>query len=63
MNNFVNGPILFVGEGDFSLALSLRKILHRNIDIVASTLLSQDEVCCLHRNSQENIQSLRDLGE
>lgn len=62
MNSFVKGPILFVGEGDFSLALSLRKTLSRDIDIFASTLLSESDVCSLHRNSEANINSLRNQG-
>lgn len=62
MNKISSGPILLVGEGDFSLSLSLRKVLPNNVEIFASSLLSENKVFSLHQNSQTNVRTLFDLG-
>ena len=64
MDNVV-GNVLLVGDGDFSFTVAYAsKLKTRNdISIHTSTLLEQSELFKLHKNAEENVATLKALGE
>ncbi len=62
MNVGVRGNVLLVGEGDFSLSVSLLRYLDKADSITSSSLLTQQEIA-LHKHADNNIQVLKQKGK
>ena len=60
MNRLCDGPLLLLGEGDFSLSVALNKQLP-HVPMVSSALLDQDSIN-IHKKALENIEILRIKG-
>ena len=56
-----DGPVLLVGEGDFSLTVALTKYLS-NVPITTSSLLKQEEIQH-HQDAEKHLQTLQEKGE
>ncbi len=61
MNRPLKGSVLLVGEGDFSLSVSIATQLP-GATMVTSSLLDQQQIG-LHRNALQNIDTLRLQGK
>jgi len=61
MNSPCSGDVLLVGEGDFSLTLSLHHAYLESSNITATCLLTQQGID-LHKNAKQNIRILEDGG-
>lgn len=63
MNRPFRGQLLLVGEGDFSLSVSLLSSLTRNLwGNITSTSFESDVTILKHKSAIDNIQLLRQQG-
>lgn len=63
MNRPFRGQLLLVGEGDFSLSVSLLSSLPRNLwGNITSTSFESDVTILKHKSATDNIQLLRQHG-
>lgn len=63
MNRPFRGQLLLVGEGDFSLSMSLLSSLPRNLwGNITSTSFESDVTILKHKSATDNIQLLRQQG-
>ena len=56
-----DGPVLLVGEGDFSLTVALTKYLS-DVPVTTSSLLKQEEIQH-HQDAEKHLQTLQEKGE
>ena len=57
-----SGPVLLLGEGDFSFSVALQK-KHPKLQLVSSSFLDEENVQTVHKNSARNISTLKDKGK
>ena len=57
-----NGPILLLGEGDFSFSVAYQPKIP-DLSIYSSSFLSEDEVTEVHKNAAKNISHLKEHGK
>ena len=56
------GPVLLLGEGDFSFSVAFQPLISDKCSMVSTSYLTEDEVKELHQNSTTNIEALQNKG-